>query len=345
MRIKSLILRIIRQFIRDKRTLALMFMAPLLVLTLMYAVFNSDPYRPVVGLVNAPVTVQEKFAEQGVGVQHYQTPDLAELALKERNLDAYIHFGANKANPEIILEGSDPAVNRNVLSLVQQALTPASAADSANIKPHIEYLHGGPKLTAFDHFGPTLIAVFSFFFVFLIAGVSFLRERTGGTLERLLSTPIRRYEIVLGYIAGFGFFTIIQAMIIVGYCIGVLNIFMSGLMITVLLITMLLSLTALTLGTLLSTFAQNEFQMIQFIPLVIVPQIFFSGLFNLSTLPEWLQLFAHLMPLYYGAGALQDVMIRGLSWSAIATELAVLLLFSLSFMILNVLALRKHRRI
>jgi ABC-2 type transport system permease protein len=190
-----------------------------------------------------------------------------------------------------------------------------------------------------------LIGFFIFFFVFLIAGVSFLRERTGGTLERLLATPLRRWEIVAGYVIGFGLFTTIQASLISWFSIKALGIMMEGSFFHVLLITFLLAMTALTLGTLLSAFAGSELQMIQFIPLVVVPQVFLSGLFNLETIPAWLRSFSTVMPLTYGADALREIMIRGKGWSAIWTDVYVLLAFSLSFMILNVFALKKHRKL
>ena len=78
----------------------------------------------------------------------------------------------------------------------------------------IDYLHGSSDMGQFDYFGPVLVGFFVFFFVFLIAGVSFLRERTTGTLERLLARPLRKWEIVMGYVLGFGIFTMIQSTII-----------------------------------------------------------------------------------------------------------------------------------
>ena len=83
-------------------------------------------------------------------------------------------------------------------------------------------------MAAFDNFGPILIGFFVFFFVFLIAGVAFLKERTTGTLERILATPLRRWEIVIGYLLGFGVFTIIQSALIAWFSINILNIMMIG---------------------------------------------------------------------------------------------------------------------
>jgi ABC-2 type transport system permease protein len=101
----------------------------------------------------------------------------------------------------------------------------------------------------------------------------------------------------------------------------------------------------LTLGTFISAYANNELQMIQFIPIVIVPQVFFSGLFDLSTMAPLLQWFAKLMPLYYVADALRNIMIRGRGWEAIAFDALVLIGLCIVFTLMNVLALKKHRKI
>ena len=152
--------------------------------------------------------------------------------------------------------------------------------DVSIMKPEVNYLHGSKDFTMFDGLGPVLIGFFTFFFVFILSGVSFVRERLSGTLERLLSTPVRRWEIVAGYIIGFGIFAFIQSIIIVSFSVYILDLYVAGSIWLTLLITCMLSLTALTLGTFLSAYANNEFQMIQFIPLVIVPQIFFLDCFQ-----------------------------------------------------------------
>lgn len=349
MRVRALMVRIIRQFVRDQRTLALLIVAPLLVLTLMYLVFNGDDYEPKIGFVESPAELARSLEELDAEVFRYDDNKLAEQALSSRAIDAYIRLGAE--GPTIRLEGSDPARSRAVLTVVSSWLglpggMPGSpAAQPVSISPTIKYLHGGDAMTTFDSLGPVFIGVFAFFFVFLIAGVSFLKERTSGTLERLLATPLRRWEIVAGYIAGFGLFTGVQAVLIALYSIHGLGLMMAGSTLYVLLVTLLLSVTALSLGTFLSAFANTEFQMIQFIPLVIVPQIFFSGLFDLESMSPWLRWLSHLMPLTYGADALRGVMLRGEGWDGIAGDVFVLGALSLLFMGANVLALRKHRKI
>lgn len=340
MKIKALIIRIIRQFKHDKRSLALMFIAPIFILTLMALVFNGSDYYPKLGVVDIPAPLEASLIEQGATVSAYSSTG-AEQALTEGKIDAIISF--NELSPVVKLEGSDPTVNRSVMLIMQEAAQQLSPANV--VKPDIEFLHGSADMSSFDNFGPVLVGFFSFFFVFMLSGIAFLRERTGGTLERLLATPLKRGEIVTGYLVGFGIFAMLQSVLIAWYAIEVLGMLMVGSFWLVLLVTVTLALTALTLGTFLSAYASNEFQMIQFIPLIVVPQVFFSGLFNLETMVDWLRWLSYVMPLSYGADAMRAVMIRGEGWSAIAIDIYVLLAFSLFFAVANVFALRKHRRI
>jgi ABC-2 type transport system permease protein len=107
----------------------------------------------------------------------------------------------------------------------------------------------------------------------------------------------------------------------------------------------LIAFVALSLGLLLSTFADSELQMVQFIPVVVVPQIFFAGLLPVDALQEWLQVIAKIMPLYYGGDALKAVMIRGQGLEAIQFDLLVLVAIALVLCVVNVTALKKYRKI
>ncbi|MUT66134.1 ABC transporter permease [Paenibacillus sp. NEAU-GSW1] len=343
MRIRALALRIIRQFIRDKRTLALLFVAPLLVLSLMKLVFDGQTVQPDIGIIGAPSVIADQLSKQVSNVFEYEETAAAEKDLQEGKLDALLFW--KDGIPALKLEGSDPAASRAVMLLIQNTLQSAGSSGQLSDSLTVDYLYGGPEMASFDSTGPVLIGFFSFFFVFLLAGVSFLRERTSGTLERLLATPIRRSEIVIGYLAGFGLFTLVQATLIAWFSVEVLGLYMAGNLVYMLIINLLLSLTALTLGTLLSSFAGTEFQIIQFIPIVIVPQAFFSGLFNLDAMNPILQKLSYAMPLYYGADAMRGIMIRGESLADFQLDVYVLAGFSLLFALLNVFALKKQRKL
>lgn len=343
MKVRALVIRILRQLLHDKRTLALMLIAPLLILTLVSLVFHSNSYRPKIGTVHLPTAMTQGLSKETVSLSGYPSSTAALNALRDQKIDAYVDVANDR--PNVVLEGSDPSKNKVIL-LDLQALSPASSTPAnARTSPRIEYLYGSANMSSFDNFGPVLIGFFAFFFVFLVAGISFLKERTSGTLERLVATPIKRWQIVIGYICGFGIFTTIQALLVTWFSVDVLGMMMKGQLINLLLITVFLSLTALTFGIFLSSFANSEFQMMQFIPIVIVPQVFFSGLFNLDTMVPWLRWLSKIVPLYYGADAMRNVMIRGEGFGDIATDLAVLLGLSLLFICLNVVTLRKYRKV
>ncbi|NYF23910.1 ABC-2 type transport system permease protein [Sporosarcina sp. JAI121] len=335
-------IRILRQIVRDKRTMGLLIVAPILVLTMLHLVFNGEEYTPKIGFVDVPDTIVDQMDVDGAAITKYSDEKSAQADLGEQIIDGYVYFENNA--PAIVLEGSDPSVAGATMKWLQQPML--SGQENSNAPTlKIDYLHGSSEMGMFDYFGPVLLGFFVFFFVFLIAGVSFLRERTTGTLERLLASPLRKWEIVMGYVLGFGIFTMIQSTIIAAYAIYVLGMMMDGAFGYVLLITLLLALTALTLGILLSSFANNELQMMQFIPIIVIPQIFFSGLFNLETISEWLSWIGPFTPLYYAADALRDIMVRGYGWSAIYMDILALVGFSLLFIAINILALRKYRKI
>ncbi|EJS76552.1 ABC transporter permease [Bacillus cereus] len=339
MRVNGVVIRIIRQFFRDKRSLAMMFGAPMLLLWLLSLVFTQKDYIPHIAVVDVPAPIVKAMQNQEASIYEY-SKEKAYSELEKQKVDAVIRLENGKMN--LLLEGSDSSKNRAVLQVLQKS---TEKNDVSIMKPEVEYLHGSKDFTMFDGLGPVLIGFFTFFFVFILSGVSFVRERLSGTLERLLSTPVRRWEIVVGYIIGFGIFAFIQSIIIVSFSVYILDLYVAGSIWLTLLTTCMLSLTALTLGTFLSAYANNEFQMIQFIPLVIVPQVFFSGLFPLESMNKWLQMLGKLFPLTYGADAMRQVMIRNQGFSEIALDLTVLLLFSLVFAVGNVFALKKHRKI
>jgi ABC-2 type transport system permease protein len=338
MRIRAIMIRILLQLAHDKRTIGLMILAPILVLTLMSFIFNGSDYHPKIGIINAPLNFVNKLEDNDARVIRY-TEAAAYYAIRNSDVDAVINF--KHGIPNITLEGSDPGKTQAVLKLTQNA----TQQSASSIKPDITYLYGYEDMADFDSFGPILIGFFVFFFVFLVAGVAFLNERTSGTLERILATPLRRWEIVIGYILGFGVFTIIQSALIAWFSINILNIMMIGSFLLVLIITILTAMVALSIGTFISAFANNEMQMIQFIPIVIVPQVFFSGLFDLSTMPPWLQSFGHFMPLWYSADALRNIMIRGKGWNDIMFDVFILILICIFFITANIFALKKYRKI
>lgn len=357
--IMALIKRITIQTIRDKRTLALMIFAPLILLTLVNFLFTSNSTSTLkVGVYETSDSFNKELKVNDIDVIKYNdNKDLKEKITKN-DLKAFISKDDKKLY--VTYENSNPADSTKIKAKIQGALAKIQAdqlkeaaqkinknfskmQSSTEIKNN--YVYGDENLSFFDTLNPILIGFFVFFFVFLISGISLLKERTSKTLEKLLATSIKRSEIIIGYLLGYGIFAVVQTIIVVFYSIYVLNITMSGNIFLMLLTNIMIALVALSFGLLLSTFANSEFQMMQFIPLVIVPQIFFAGLIPVETMAKWLQDVAHIMPLYYGGQALQGIMIKSYGFSDIKFYLSILLLFTIVFYILNVLGLKRYRKI
>ncbi|THE12235.1 ABC transporter permease [Bacillus timonensis] len=351
MRTIALIKRIFQQLLRDKRTLALLFVAPLLVLSLMYVMFNGDSVEPALGVVGVDDNVVKALKEVDIQIEELNQSSNPKQTIIDYNLDGLLELENN--NVSLTLTNNDPTSAKALQMKVNQVF--AAQAQEKLVKqipaigsvPKIElktnYVYGNSDTIFFDVLSPILIGYFVFFFVFLISGIGLLKERTSGTLERLMATPIRRGEIVTAYLVGFGIFAIIQTVIVVFFTIHVLDVVLVGSIWNVILINLLLALVALSLGILLSAFAASEFQMIQFIPIVIIPQIFFSGIFPLEGMADWLQVIAKVMPIYYAADALKGVMYQGLGFADISLDLLALVIFATVFIILNVFALKKYR--
>ena len=261
----------------------------------------------------------------------------------------------------MITNGLDPAGEAAQVATVQRAALSAAGNASGTVPPAILHttLYGTPSDDPISNFAPAIVGFFAYFFVYILTGVSFLRERTGGTLERLMATPVTRGEVVLGYTLGFGLFATIQVAVLILWALGSLHVpalgplpaFSVGLGVAVngspllaFLVVVLLAVGAVSLGIFLSTFARTELQVIQFIPIVLAPQFLLSGvLFPVSTLPSILQPLVAIMPLNYAVDGLRQVFIRGadLGVAALQLDLVVLAVVAAFFATIAALTIRR----
>jgi ABC-2 type transport system permease protein len=283
----------------------------------------------------------------------------ADKQLHDGSLTAYVLLPADfsdralnqhELRPEIHLEGSQPGPSQQTLQAVSQATLAAIAAlpvqgAPPRFNPQVSYLYGGPTLDSLDYLGAALIGLVVFFLVFVVTSVSFLRERTQGTLERLMATPLRRAEIVLGYMIGFTVLALIQSAEVLVFSLYVLKLYNAGSVWLIFLVAILMAIAAVNLGIFISMFARTEFQAVQFIPLVIVPQFLLSGiLVAVSSEPGWMQVISRVLPLTYAVDGLRSVMIRGadLSWPALQLDTGVVFGFGVLMVVLASLTLRRR---
>ena len=193
-----------------------------------------------------------------------------------------------------------------------------------------------------DRVAPALLATLALFFSFLLTGISFLRERSQGTMERLMASPVSRLDVVIGYLFGFFIFALTQTLVVLLFTIYVLHVHYAGDLWQIFVFQVVIIAGAVNLGIFISAFARNEFQMVQFIPLMIVPQIFLGGLlWPVEQMPNYLQWLSKVLPLTYAVRGLRDIMLSGKSLLDVIFELSVLVIFAVVASILAALTLRR----
>ncbi|MEU4644006.1 ABC transporter permease [Micromonospora sp. NPDC023814] len=162
--------------------------------------------------------------------------------------------------------------------------------------------------STFDRVALVMLGFFPFVIMFLVTSIAMLRERTTGTLERLLTTPLGKLDLLFGYGIAFGLAAVVQAVIASAVAYGVFDLDTAGSSGLVIMIAALNAVLAVALGLLCSAFARTEFQAVQFMPVVVVPQLLLCGLFvPRGEMAGWLQAVSDVLPLSYAVEALQEV--------------------------------------
>jgi ABC-2 type transport system permease protein len=374
-RIAALFRRLVEEVRRDRPSIALLFVAPILITGLVTFILREGgspaidavivnqagaPGAVVAGVLGSALEAQDATVTQVTDeatARAMLTDGTATVAIV---LPSGLGTGT-APTITVLTNGLDPSGEAVQLAALQKAVLSAVTSVGGRTLPTIshETVYGTPSDDPLSPYAPAMVGFFAYFFVYLLTGVSFLRERTGGTLERLMATPVARGEIVTGYTLGFGLFATLQVAILIAWVLGTVQVpaigplpaFSIGLGVSVagspllaFVVVLVLALGAVSLGIFLSSFARTELQIIQFIPLVIVPQFLLSGvLFPISSLPAVIQPLVPIMPLSWAVDGLRQVFIRGadLGVSELRLDLLVLAGFAVFFAAIASLTIRR----
>ncbi|WP_281165501.1 ABC transporter permease [Liquorilactobacillus sicerae] len=374
MRVLAIVKRILAELIRDKRSLALMFLAPILVMWLMNIMFSASSNTKVsIATVDVPQAVCKNLNKtSGITVNKYSNSNTAKKKVQANKADAMIIYQKKASTYQVTYANTDASKTTLAKQALKIALTKqkmtflaktiqklqilnskfnltaakvSSTSTTKQTKISNHYNYGNSDTNFFNKIVPILMGFFVFFFVFLISGMALLRERTSGTLDRLLATPVKRSEIVFGYLISYGMVSIVQTTIIVLATVWLLKIEVVGSLLNIILICVLLAMVALAFGILMSTLADSEFQMMQFIPLVVVPQIFFSGIIPLDSMADWVQYIGKILPLTYTGNALTKIIMYGDGLNRLMGDIAALIIFLVVLVWLNVIGLKRYRKV
>jgi ABC-2 type transport system permease protein len=195
----------------------------------------------------------------------------------------------------------------------------------------------------FSRLGPPLLAMFPFIVMFLVTSVTTLRERSSGTLERLLSMPMAKLDLLVGYALAFGAVALVQALLAVGLTVGLLGLDIDGPVWALAVVAVLDAILGTTLGLFVSAFAETEFQAVQFMPALVIPQILLCGLFVArDDLPDVLGAVSDVLPLSYAVDAMQRVQAAASLDGQFWVDLVVIAGFILALVSLGAATLRRR---
>jgi ABC-2 type transport system permease protein len=343
-------LRVLDQLRRDPRTIVLVLAAPLLVVFLLHEVLESGSPVPRIAVVGSD-RLAAALKDRADVLRPADAQAAAEL-LERGEVDATVELdegsGLLGSSPAVSVDAADPSASAAAMRALREGLADFAQsslpgfAKAAN--PRVSYLNGSTETTSFDFLAPVVLCFLVFFFTFILAGIAFLRERASGTLERAFASPLRRRELVAGYMLGFGAVAALQTAVIQLFVVLAYRAPNAAGFLPALAVNLSVAFAALAMGLFLSAFASTEFQLLQFIPLVVVPQVLFAGIFNLRSGPRWMLALSELFPLTYAGRALRDLMIRGRPLFTVLPDIAILCAFGAAFLALAIWGLARYWR-
>lgn len=196
---------------------------------------------------------------------------------------------------------------------------------------------------SFDHVGAPLLAIFPLTTVFLVTSIALLRERVGGTLERLLTTPLGRLELIGGYALAFGLLAVVQAGVASALTLGPLGLHVRGSAVVLVILAVAVALLGMGLGLLASAFARSEFQVVQFLPATILPQLLLCGLLVArERMPGALHALSDLLPMSYAVDGMHHLTLQAGASGALWGDVGIVLAFALGALMLGAATLRRR---
>jgi ABC-2 type transport system permease protein len=362
--------RIFRGLRHDRRTVALMFLAPVVAMCVFGLAFSGDVKDvnvEVVNLDNASISVSQaiisNFDDEVLKI-HYAA-DVEEGVRRVKDGDSYAVIVFPEGFTEsLIMKRQDPDYpgdttirvredrsNVNVANAITKSISEAvlktaqEAGQDLPMKVDAEDAIYGKGAKFMDVFVPGIMAFVVFLLTTMLTLISFVGERTSGNLERLQSTPLRESELVVGYAIAFSIIGMLQTVVLLIIGVVAFHIMIVGNIVLAFAVIALLAIVSLSLGILLSSLAKREAQAIQFFPLIILPTFLLAGIFwPLEAIPSWLRPVSYIIPPSYAVDAIRSVMLRGWGIGGIWIDIVALCGFAAAFLAVAVLSLKRGRR-
>jgi len=366
-RCRAVAKRIFRDLKNDRRTPALMFVAPLFAMAVFGLAFSGEVKDVPVIVVNnddgfiiqgTHISLSEEIisslGEEIIDLRIADSVDEAQKEVEDGEVLAVIAFPEhfteevmNSSSPgkiQVIIDKSNVNVATPVLKSVSNAVfsTVEKMGKKAPVIIDEDPIYG-ENVDFMDYFFPGILSFVAYLLTILLTLISFVSERVSGTLDRLLATPLQESEIVAGYALAFGSLGIVQSAFLLTVGVFVFDITIVGNVMVAFVVIALLAVVSQSLGILLSGLAKRESQAIQFFPFVVLPAFLLSGIFwPIEAIPSWLRPVSYLVPPTYAVDACRDVMVRGWGLDKVWVDIVALIGFASVFLTISVLSLKRR---
>lgn len=371
-RTMAIAFRTMNQFRRDRRTIALMSIVPIVIMLIFGLAFSGEvrnvpviidnqdvlytnPFPPI-SLHLGPNITDNLVADDGVDVtfgNYDQGIDSVELGyvyaavLIPANFSELVVRMLTGENVTIQLyvyiDATKPTIRASVMSTIYDALD--SAVGDRGIKLVQILAHDGAEFTGLDVGIPSVIAFVIIFLLVIVGTITVTREKIQGTQDRLYSTPLRSSERLLGYVIGLLLIAILMISLTLIFGVLVFGVKVHGNVFLLIFAALIFGIAHVFLAVFLSNFAQNELQAIQFAPLTALPSMALGGmLVPIVSLPVWLQPLSYVVPLTYGINLFEGIMLKGWGFKELWVDFTVVAGMCLLFFILAVVTVRNRMR-
>ena len=356
--------RVLAQIRRDRRTLAMLFAIPAIIMLIFGFALGGQVSNVPILVDNQDTGYSATFGTSGVSL-HVGSQILASLQTDSAVSVTTGSYGAGKADVdsgtyfaaiqipsnfsqtvfmraqgrnvtpsiEIYIDGTKPSIDAGVLGALQGAVQNSSSIKGFSLVQ--EYAYGGMKFSGLDVSLPSVTAFVLTFLVLLISLLTVSRETTSGTLPRLYTTPLTAIERLLGYVLSLLVVGIMMVVVVLVVGIGLFGAVVRGDLLLLFAAATLYALSQVLLAVFLSNFAKNEFQAVQMAPLVALPSMALSGmLVPIYSLPGWIQPVAKLIPMYYANQLFEGIMLKGYGIGSTAFDFLVVTVIAAIFLAL-----------
>jgi ABC-2 type transport system permease protein len=360
----------------DPRTVALILLGPIVAMFVFGLAFSGDVRHvrvgvvdldagmelPFIGTMSLSARIVDNLDPAVIEAVEVESEAIAESMVRDGKLAALVVFPEGfTENVHRALDGSASGASARIRIRLDRTVFNVAAAVTRSFMDAVmtTVRESGRELPVsvdtddpiygrgasfMDFFVPGVMGFAGFMLTALLTILSFVAEKRGGTLDRLLATPLSEGELVAGYAAAFGLIGVVQALLLLGVAVAAFNVMIVGTVALAFFIIALLCVVSLSLGILLSTLAESELQAIQMIPLIVLPSFLLAGIFwPVEAIPPYLRPLSYLIPPYWAIDACRSIMIRGWGIDRIYPHALVLAAFAAVFLRLAVLTLRRRK--